>query len=110
MREINLKVGNMSKPQSFTLYPYAGGETIDLQSDKRWITANLKTGEGKINNKNERHPTSYHLAVKPISIKLPDEILKQIKEYLLKNDGRQGELKRDGVTLLSWENKKFIGE
>jgi hypothetical protein len=107
MKDYSIKVGNMAKAQEFTLYPYKGGDTIDLQSDKRWITANLHTGEGRINNKNVNHPTSYHLFNNPIAIKLPEDILKQIQAFLWHNDGQQGELKQGGVTLLTWDISKF---
>lgn len=110
MKDYSIKVGNMAKPQDFTLYPYRGGDTIDLQSNKRWITANINTGEGLINRKNENHATSYHLYDKPIAIKLPEDILKQIQDFLKGNDGKQGELKQNGTTLLTWDIKKLPGQ
>lgn len=110
--DITLKIGNMAKPQSFTMYPYDGGETIDLQSEKRWITANLRTGEGLINRKNESHPTSYHLApvLNPIKITLPENIIKDIQVYLLKNGGKNREIKHGGVTILTYENKELFSK
>jgi hypothetical protein len=47
-KSLNLKVANMRAEQEFTLYPYAGGEIVHLQSDKRWVELNLKSGEGKV--------------------------------------------------------------
>jgi len=108
VQRYTLKVGNMAKPQDFVLYPYSGGDTIYLQSEKRWITANLRTGDGQINNKNKNYPNSGDLLCNAIAIKLPDATLKEIQGLLWHNDGKNGALKSNGVTLLTWTNKELF--
>jgi len=97
----------MAKPQEFVLYPYSGGDMIDLQSDKRFIIANLRTGEGKINNKNKNYPTRWDIAAgNYINITLPEEVKTDLQAHLWHNDGKQGNI--NGVC--SFENKKLFSE
>lgn len=103
-KHIELKVGNMVKPQSFILYPYSGGDTIYLQSDKRWITANLRTGAGHINAKGCNYPTSLRMSLNPLAIQLPAEAIKELQGYLWHNEGKQGMI----AGVMSFENKELF--
>ena len=103
-KHVTLKVANMRKEQSFILYPYSGGDLIFLQSDKRWITANLRTGEGKINDRNKNYPNRYDLIFNALDIKLPDEIKTELQAYLWHNNGEDGNI--NGV--VSFENKELF--
>lgn len=105
-KNVNLKVGNMRTEQEFILYPYDGGDTINLQSDQRWITANLRTGEGQINDrkKYKGHAGYFSLAFGHIDIKLPDNIITELQAYLWKNEGKTGNI--SGVML--FENKELF--
>jgi len=101
---ITLKVGNMKKEQSFILYPYKGGDTIYLQSDKRWITANLRTGEGKINAKNCEYANQMKMLMNPLDIQLPAEALTELQGFLWNNEGKYGNV--NGV--LKFEMKELF--
>lgn len=106
MKKIEMKVANMSKPQSFTLYPYTGGDTILLQSDKRFAQVNLRTGKGFINGKNKEFATSITLQMNPVSFQLPEDIQTAIQAFLWHNKGKDGNI--DGI--VSWENKELFSQ
>lgn len=106
VKHVTLKVGNMAKPQEFILYPYSGGDTIHLQSDKRWITANLRTGQGQVNNKSKNYPNSTDLLLNAINIDLPTEIVTELQGYLWHNKGRDGNI----AGVLHYENKELFSE
>ncbi len=82
----------MKKEQSFTLYPYSGGDTILLQSSKRFARVNLKNGEGHINDKNHEYANSVRLAMNPLPFTLPEEIKISIQKFLWENDGKDGNI------------------
>ncbi len=103
-KHITLKVGNMAKPQEFILYPYNGGEYISLQSDKRFIQVNLRTGIGYMNAKNCNYPNGAKLVLDPLAIQLPAEALKEIQGYLWHNEGKDGDV--NGI--MSFENKELF--
>jgi hypothetical protein len=100
---IILKLANMRKEQDFTIYPYKGGDTIYLQSDKRWITANLRTGAAKINNKNKDYATSMDLLFNAIDTQLPAEAVTALQGFLWHNEGKNG-----GCSVIQWENKELF--
>jgi hypothetical protein len=107
MKDYSLKVANMRKAQDFTLYPYSGGDEIFLQSESRWIEANLRTGEAKILASNQNYPNRWAMIAKGhIKFTLPEEIKTQIKEYLWNNEGKDGNI--NGV--ISFENKPLFSE
>lgn len=103
-KHITLKVGNMKKEQAFILYPYDGGDTILLQSDKRFIRANLRTGAGHINAKGCDYANSIKLAMNPLAIQLPAEALTELQGYLWHNKGKEGNV--SGV--MFFENKELF--
>lgn len=104
MTDYTFKVANMKKEQSFTLYPYDGGDYIYLQSDKRFSKFNLRTGEGMINAKNRNYANSIHLQLEPIKCTLPEEIKTKIQSFLWHNDGKDGNI--SGV--IYFENKPLF--
>lgn len=104
MPRYNLKVANMKKAQEFTLYPYDGGDNIFLQSDKRFIQANLRTGEGFINKTSQNYANSLSLILNPLPFSLPEDIKLKIQSYLWHNEGRNGNI--GGV--LYFENKELF--
>lgn len=102
-----MKVANMRKEQSFTLYPYTGGDEIFLQSDSRWIEANLRSGEAKILASNQNYPNRWSMMAKGhIAFKLPEETLKEIQSFLWHNEGKDGKI----GNVLSWANKPLFSE
>lgn len=103
-KHVIFKVANMRKEQEFILYPYSGGDTIYLQSDKRWITANLRTGKGLINDKNKNYPRQTDLIFNAIEIELPEEVKTDLQGYLWHNNGKDGNI--SGV--VSFENKELF--
>lgn len=103
-KHVTLKVGNMKKAQSFILYPYSGGNTIYLQSDKRFARVNLRTGEGVIDSKNHNYPNSVTLAISNLPFQLPEDIKTGLQGYLWHNTGKDGNI--SGV--VSFENKELF--
>lgn len=91
-KHYSFKVANMNKPQEFILYPYSGGDTINLQSDKRFAQVNLRTGNGFINGQNKNYANSISLQMNPVSFILPEEIKIQIQSYLWHNEGKEGNI------------------
>ncbi len=100
--KICLKVANMRTEQSFTLYPYDGGDKIYVQSSKRFVIINLRTGKCVINAKNETYPNTVKLWANPLAFDMPEEALTSLKKYLWDNDGKDG-----GDCCISYENKKL---
>jgi hypothetical protein len=96
MRDIQMKVSNMAKPQSFTLYPYSGGE--------RFAKVNLRTGKGFINGSNKNYANSIHLQINPVSFQLPEDIQTKIQGYLWHNEGKEGNI--NGIVF--FENKELF--
>lgn len=90
-KNYNLKLGNMKKPQEFTLYPYEGGDYITLQSSHRIARINLRTGEGKMNAKHESNGAYFiHLQIRPtVPVQLTEETKTEIQGYLWNNSGEQ---------------------
>jgi len=84
-----LKVANMAKEASFTLYPYNGNGQIQLQSDKRFAIVQLATGEGIINPKGENYPNGWKTISNPLKFKMKPEELQPILEYLRDHAGIQ---------------------
>lgn len=103
---ITLKVGNMKKEQSFILYPYSGGDIIYLQSDKRFIKANLRTGAGHINAKGCDYANSIKLALNPLAIQLPAQAITELQGHLWHNNGKDGNI--SGIC--SFENKELFSQ
>lgn len=104
MRDYTFKVANMKKEQSFTLYPYTGGDYIYLQSDKRFSRFNLRTGEGVINATNRNYSNYIHLAMEPLKCQLPEDIKIKIQGYLWHNEGKQGNINN----VVFFENKPLF--
>lgn len=100
----SMKVANMKKPQDFILYPYSGEDTILLQSESRFATVNLKTGEGFINGKGKPNANSITLQMNPVSFVLPDDVKTAIQSYLWHNNGKDGNIR--GV--VHFENKELF--
>lgn len=100
---ITLKVANMRNEQSFTIYPYDGDDYVLLQSSKRMMRINLRTGEGVINSRNEQNGAYfYHVTMAPLRFKVDDVVLLALKEYFWNNEGKDG-----GGSVISWANKKL---
>ena len=104
MKNYTFKVANMKKEQGFTLYPYSGGDTIFLQSDKRFSQFNLKTGIGYINANNRNYANSIHLQMEPIKCELPENIKTEIQAFLWHNKGKEGNINN----VIYFENKELF--
>ena len=84
---IDLKLGNMKKPQSFTVYPRPTNvsgdyDEVTIQSDKRICRFNAKTGKGLLSNGKGGHP-GFHMLnsmFKPIEVTIPQDVLKELVE------------------------------
>ena len=105
MKDYTMKVANMRKAQDFTLYPYSGGDMIFLQSDSRWIEANLRTGEGKILASNQNYPNRLSMLAKGhIKFTLPEDIKREIQSFLWHNDCKYGNI----GAVVTFENKPLF--
>lgn len=104
MRDYTFKAANMKKEQSFTLYPYDGGDYIYLQSDKRFCRVNLRSGIGIMNGKNENYANSIKMQLNPVPFTLPEDIKLKIQDYLWHNEGKDGNIR--GV--VHFENKPLF--
>jgi hypothetical protein len=101
---IVLKVANMKKEANFVIYPYSGGDTIYLQSDKRWIEANIRTGAAKIIKKGVEYANSWKMVlIGHIQFELPSEAVQSIQNHLWNNAGLQG-------SVMKYENKELFSE
>jgi hypothetical protein len=97
---ITAKLANMKKSADFTIYPYSGGDTISIQSDKRFCEINIRTGEGKINKKGVNYANNWVMTLDPLFFAVESEIIIELKKYFWENEGANG-----GGSLISWENK-----
>ena len=105
MKDYTFKTANMKKEQEFTLYPYKGGDTILLQSDKRIMQANLRTGQAIINATNRQGGAYFvHLSMEPLRCQLPEEIKIEIQAYLWHNEGEEGNINN----CVHFENKELF--
>ena len=103
---IDLKVANMRNVQNFTVYPYDGGDEIKIQSDKRIASINIRTGEGKINRKNEQNGAYFiHLQMGVIKFKIDEEIKIAFQKYFWENEGKDG-----GGKVIKWEEKELFSK
>lgn len=100
-----LRVGNMRKEQEFIHYPYDGTEFLDLQSDKRWIKLNIKTGHGEVTTKNG-HNTSWDMRHGTIAFQLEKSQLLNIQEMYIQNKGADGNI--DNV--ITWKNEEYLSK
>lgn len=105
-RHYTFKVANMRNEQEFILYPYSGGDIINLQSDKRFMQVNLKTGEGIINGSNKNYANSIAMQMNPVKCQLPEDIKTKIQADLWHNDGKEGDI--NGIVF--YENKQLFSE
>lgn len=96
----------MRNEQDFILYPYTGGDTILLQSDKRFARINLRTGEGIISAKNEQYANSQKLAFSNLPCTLPETVKTAIQEYLWHNNGKDGNV----AGVMSYANKPLFSK
>jgi hypothetical protein len=103
---IDLKVANMRQEQNFTIYPYKGGDEIQIQSRKRIARINLKTGKGVINTKNEQGGAyGYHIQMQAVlTFQLDQESITSLQEFLWNNPGTQG------TTCLKWNNEELFSK
>lgn len=104
MKEYTFKVANMAKEQEFSLYPYGGGDTILLQSDKRFARVNLRTGHGIINGTNKNYANSITLLMNPVKFTLPESIKIEIQSFLWNNNGKDGNIQN----VVFFENKPLF--
>lgn len=108
MNHITLKFGNMrGAEQRFTIYPYNGGDTILIQSDKRIARINLKTGSTTLSKQVQNGAYFMHLneCFGAIQCEFPTEELIKLQEYLWNNSGIQ---KHGGVLIT--ENKELFSQ
>lgn len=102
---LDLKVANMRKQQEFILYPYKGGDIIHLQSDKRFIELNLRTGKAVINKKNTNYANMIAVQCNPLHFDFPNDELTEIKQYLWNKNGQKG-----GNSIVEYDNKPLYSK
>ncbi len=91
-KDIKVKFGNMrGTEQEFTLYPYDGGDTIIIQSDKRIAQVNLKTGKTILSKQCQNGAYFMHLNkfTGAIVCDFPEDKLKELQSYLWNNPGEK---------------------
>lgn len=98
------KTGNMAKPQRFILYPYTGGDIVNLQSDKRFMQANIRTGSAIMNGKNKTYANSVSIIADPLPCTLPEDIKTAIQAHLWHNEGEPGNL----LNTVHYDNKELF--
>lgn len=103
-KHYTFKVANMRKEQRFILYPYSGGDTIFLQSDKRMMQVSLKTGKGVINRTNKNYANTISIAQDPVKMELSNDVLLSIQKHLWENNGADGSI----GGFVSFENKELF--
>jgi len=89
-KNINVKFGNMrGTEQEFTLYPYDGGSSVIIQSDKRIANINLKTGETVLSKQCQNGAYFHHLSKfnGAIVCEFPKDKLIELQGYLWNNPG-----------------------
>lgn len=80
--QISLKLGNMRKPQDFTIYPINTGDTrFNLQSDHRCVQVDMETGKGMLSKQVPNYPTFYHCAAQfgGMAVQLTPDELQELK-------------------------------
>ena len=90
MKSIIVKFGNMrGQAQEFVLYPYNGGDTLLIQSDKRIAQINLKTGKTVLSKQCQNGAYFPHLNtfLGTTIVDFPQAELIKLKEHLWKNAG-----------------------
>jgi hypothetical protein len=108
MKHITVKFGNMrGEAQRFTIYPYNGGDTILIQSDKRIAQINLKTGATILSKQCQGGAYFMHLNdfMGAMQCEFPKDELVKLQEYLWNNVGEQ---KHGGILIT--ENKELFSQ
>jgi len=92
VKDITLKVGNMRKPQDFTVYPNGTSEKyIVIQSEKRIAILNKENNRFFINSKNHNYPMFTTLQYDRMEIELTSEQIEEIKRtYASMSNGSNG--------------------
>lgn len=105
-KRFSIKMPSMRKEDSFLIYPYSGGDTVLLQSNKRIMRLNLRTGETTLSKSHPNGSYAHHLYAETgaINVLMPAEDLIKIQEYLWNNSGMQ----TTGVITI--ENKELFSE
>jgi hypothetical protein len=86
---ITIQLGNMKKPQDFTLYPVThGAKTVSIQSHQRWATIDLETGKGRINKRGHQYANSWSMIHNPLDIQLTEQQLEELKKAVKTMIGR----------------------
>lgn len=108
MKKLIIKFGTMRSEQSFTIYPYNGGDTVTIQSNKRIAEVNLRTGLTILSKQVQNGAYFMHLSnmFGAIVVDFPKDELVKLQEYLWNNSGVQEVVK--GILLI--ENKELFSE
>ena len=77
--------------QDFVLYPYDGGDTLVIQSDKRIAQINLRTGETILSKQCQNGAYFMHLSqfMGATVVQFPQDELTKLQEYLWNNPGEK---------------------
>lgn len=100
---ITLKLANMRKEASFTIYPYTGGDDVIIQSSNRFCRINIRNGNAIINKKGKDSANSITLQIDPFGFNVGNELCQVFQSYFWHNDGKTG-----GCSLIPWENKQLF--
>lgn len=98
MKDVIAKLGNMRKPQEFTVYPFNDGDkTITVQSDKSIGQFDPITGKGVLNSKGSNAKYFMHLLPHygAVPFDFPLEFVEQCKTV----QPKKGDIVRDIVEI-----------
>lgn len=103
-KNITAKLGNMRKAVDFTIYPYKGGDTISIQSDRYFAIVNLRHNTAFMNAKGVQNATSIHVQMNPKKVEC-EELSMALKDYFWHNEGQEG-----GNSVITWRNEELYSK
>lgn len=97
----------MRKEQDFSVYPYDGGDTVLIQSDKRIANVNLKTGRTVLSAQKQGGAYGVHLSPQlgATLADFPADKLIELQKHLWENSGRQDMIEGGAIF---YENKELF--
>lgn len=101
--KVALKEANMRKAQEFTIYPSVSkfGE-VWLQSDKRFVVINIKTGKGLITHQNKEYPTRMHLQICALEFTPDQELVNELIRHYEAHKLGTNKVQSGGTVLLTF--------
>lgn len=104
-REIDLKLGNMRKAQSFLMYPNdPSADRARLQSDNRCLIVDLTSGKGLLSKSVANYPRFEHCApaVGGMFVDVGAEVLSRLQTMSAQGSGSEVQVTGAGVSAASY--------